>query len=82
MKTRNAPFLFSAARIYCSIFGHRFQVSNFITEHIKEYKCTRCREEITDTANGSLAKLTSQIKETNAYLAKFHQKRMRKYSEA
>jgi len=82
MKTGKAPFLFSVARLYCSVFSHRFHVSNFITEHIKEYQCHRCGEEITDTANGSLAKLTTQVKETNAYLAQFHQRRSRKFSEA
>ncbi len=82
MNNRKAPVLFSIARIYCSVFGHKFRVSNFITDHIKEYQCQRCREEITDTANGSLTKLTTQFKETNEYLAQFHQRRSRKYSEA
>lgn len=78
MKTGKAPFLFSVAKIYCKIFGHRYRVSNFITHHIKEYQCHRCGEEITDTANGSIAKLTQQFKETNAYLAQFHERRSRK----
>lgn len=78
MKSKKSPFLFSMARIYCSFFGHKYRVSNFVTEHIKEYQCSFCREEITDTANGNLAKLTEQIKETNEYLAQFHEKRTRK----
>lgn len=82
MKSRKAPFWFSVARVYCNLFGHRFKVSNFITDHIKEYRCSCCGEEITDTANGSLTKLTKQFRETNAYLAQFHARRSRKYSQA
>ena len=76
---KNAPrFSFSFARIYCSIFGHRFKISNFITNHIKEYKCSCCGKEMTDTAQGFIAKLTPKFRETNAYLAKIHQRRKRK----
>ncbi|WP_262490116.1 hypothetical protein [Gramella sp. MAR_2010_147] len=33
--------------------------------------------EMTDTADGLLARLTPKFKETNAYLAKIHKKRRR-----
>ncbi|PTX45202.1 hypothetical protein C8P64_1193 [Christiangramia gaetbulicola] len=33
--------------------------------------------EMTDTADGLLARLTPKFKETNAYLAKIHQRRKR-----
>lgn len=69
------PLLFSPKAWICAIFDHRFTVSQNITDHIKEYKCTRCGEEMTDTAQGFLAKLTPKFRETNAYIAKIHQRR-------
>ncbi|GHA35918.1 hypothetical protein GCM10007103_16710 [Salinimicrobium marinum] len=52
-------------------------MSNVITDHIKEYKCRYCGEEVTNTANGLLEKLTPKFKETNAFLAKIHDRRRR-----
>ncbi|WP_324719755.1 hypothetical protein [Salinimicrobium sp. HB62] len=72
------PLLFSPKAWICAIFDHRFTVSQKITDHIKEYKCTRCGEEMTDTAQGFLAKLTPKFRETNAYIAKIHQRRCAK----
>lgn len=69
------PPLFSPRSWMCSIFDHRFRVSQRITDHIKEYKCTRCGQEMTDTAQGFIAKLTPKFRETNAYIAKIHQRR-------
>lgn len=78
MEAKTTPFSFSLAKIFCSVFGHKFKVSNLVTNHIREYKCSHCGEEVTDTANGFLAKLTPRIKETNEFLANFHQRRSRK----
>lgn len=83
MKTKKAPLFFSIGRISCSVFGHSYRVSKPITDHIKEYRCRLCGEEVTNTADGTIAKLTAQFKETNEYLAEFYQKRTRcRYSEA
>lgn len=83
MKPENAPISTFVSKVICSIFGHRYHVSKNITDHVKEYCCSSCGEEITDTANGTLEKLTAKFRETNAYLAEFHQRRSRKiYSEA
>lgn len=78
MKAKKPPFSFSIAKIFCSLFGHKYRVSNAITNHIKEYKCESCGMEVTDTADGFLAKLTPKFKETNAFLARFHKKRTRR----
>ena len=59
----------------CRILGHDLRVSKNITNHIREYKCCRCREEMTDSANGLMEKLTPRFRETNAFLAKVHQRR-------
>ncbi|MUP45277.1 hypothetical protein E0K83_05900 [Gramella sp. BOM4] len=71
------PALFSLGKVFCSIFGHKLKVSKNITNHVHEYKCAKCGMEMTDTADGFLARLTPKFKETNAYLAKIHEKRKR-----
>jgi len=74
---------FSATKVQCNLFGHKLKVSKNITNHVHEYQCCRCGMEMTDTADGLLARLTPKFKETNAYLAKIHQKRQRAfYAEA
>jgi len=70
--------LFQFAKVFCRIFGHKLKVSRNVTNHIHEYKCAKCGVEMTDTANGFLARLTPKFKETNDYLAKFHKKRTRR----
>lgn len=77
MKNQN-PKLFSFAEIYCKIFGHKLKVSKNVTDHIHEYKCDKCGLELTDTANGFLARLTPKFKETNEYIRKIHKKRCRR----
>lgn len=77
MNKSNPTFL-KFVQVYCSIFGHNFKVSKNVTNHIHEYKCTHCAMEMTDTANGFLARLTPKFKETNNYLAQVHKRRRRK----
>lgn len=74
---KNNPALFSLAKVYCGVFGHKLRVSKSITNHVHEYRCKKCGMEMTDTADGLLARLTPKFKETNAYLAKIHQRRKR-----
>ncbi len=81
MKKRN-PNLFSFAKVFCSIFGHKLRVSKNVTDHIHEYECAKCGMEMTDTANGFLARLTPKFKETNDYLAKIHRRRRKRKSFA
>ncbi|TVZ26435.1 hypothetical protein JM83_1393 [Gillisia sp. Hel_I_86] len=73
-----SPKSFSFSEVYCSIFGHQLKVSKNVTNHIHEYECAKCGMEMTDTAHGFLAKLTPKFKETNAYLASFHERRRRR----
>lgn len=77
MKKRN-PKLFSFGKVFCSIFGHKLRISKNVTDHVHEYKCEKCGLEMTDTANGFLARLTPKFKETNDYIAKIHEKRKSK----
>ena len=75
MMKNKKPLLFSPGAWICGILDHRFEVSQNITEHIKEYKCTRCGVEMTDTAQGFMARLTPKFKETNEFLANFYRRR-------
>lgn len=69
------PTLSSVSKVFCNLFGHKLLVSKNVTNHIHEYKCARCSMEMTDTAQGFLARLTPKFKETNDYLAQVHQRR-------
>ncbi|MCF4100501.1 DUF1660 family phage protein [Gillisia sp. M10.2A] len=82
MKKKNQK-LFSFAEVYCNLFGHKLKVSKNVTNHIHEYTCEKCGIEMTDTANGFLAKLTPKFKETNDYIAKIYKRRkQRRYANA
>jgi protein-arginine kinase activator protein McsA len=74
------PTSFSFAKVFCNLFGHKLRVSKNITNHVHEYRCKNCGMEMTDTADGFLARLTPKFKETNAYLAKIHRKRKEVFS--
>ncbi len=69
------PGIFKFNQMICGILGHDLRISKNITNHIREYKCSRCGEEMTDSANGLLEKLTPRFRETNAFLAKIHERR-------
>jgi len=61
--------------LYCNIFGHHFEVSKKITYYVKEYKCTRCKKQLTTSGNGQLVELTPKFQEINSILSKIHAKR-------
>jgi transposase-like protein len=62
--------------IYCSFFGHQYEVSKNITYHVKEYKCTHCNSQVTTSGNGSLIPLTPKYKEINSVLSRIHNRRI------
>lgn len=78
MKKNMKPKINSFAKVFCDIFGHELKVSKNVTNHIHEYECEKCGTEMTDTANGFIARLTPKFKETNAYLKNFHERRRRR----
>ncbi|MFD2517182.1 hypothetical protein ACFSTG_04695 [Salinimicrobium flavum] len=84
METLKSLMMFLPGKLLCPFLGHRLQVSKLITDHIKEYKCCRCGEEMTDTAQGLLEKLTPKFRETNAFLANYYERRRNRkvFSEA
>ncbi|MGS2725837.1 hypothetical protein ACU8DI_04460 [Psychroserpens sp. BH13MA-6] len=62
--------------LYCSFFGHQYEVSKNITYHVKEYKCTHCQSQVTTSGNGGLTPLTPKYKEINSVLERIHNKRI------
>lgn len=72
--TTNKPTLIP--KLYCTVFGHDFQVTKEVTYHVKEYTCKHCEKELTTNSNGSLIELTPKFKEINAILERIHQSRM------
>lgn len=62
--------------IYCSFFGHQYEVSKKITYHVKEYKCTHCSAQMTTNGKGGLSPLTPKHKEINSVLERIHQNRI------
>ncbi|MCK8480300.1 hypothetical protein [Psychroserpens algicola] len=62
--------------LYCSIFGHQYEVSKNITYHVKEYKCSHCKSQATTSGNGGLTLLTPKYKEINSVLERIHNKRI------
>jgi hypothetical protein len=62
--------------IYCSFFGHQYEVSKKVTYHVKEYKCTHCSVQMTTNGNGGITPLTPKYKEINSVLERIHNNRM------
>ncbi|RAV28277.1 hypothetical protein [Sinomicrobium soli] len=82
MRIKSKKSAFSLARILCFVFGHRFRVSREVTAHIKEYRCTCCRAEVTLDDEGHITSLTSQLKEINDTLTDLHKKKRHSSSAA
>ena len=62
--------------IICNLFGHNFKVSKKVTYHVKEYKCSHCKKQLTTNSNGHLIDLTPKYKEINSILERIHNRRM------
>ncbi|RAJ18057.1 hypothetical protein [Olleya aquimaris] len=67
--------------LYCSIFGHNFQVSKKVTYHVKEYNCCNCKKQMTTNGNGYLTELTDKFKEINAVLERIHKNKMKRFAK-
>ena len=67
--------------VYCSIFGHEFEVSKQVTFHVKEYKCKKCNAQMTTNGKGGLTPLTPKYQEINSVLEQIHKRRRAKRLE-
>lgn len=71
--TQNIAFI---PKVYCSVFGHDYQVSRKVTNHVKEYKCSHCKKELTTNGNGNLTLLTPKYREINSILERMYTRRL------
>lgn len=65
-------------KMYCSIFGHDYQVSKKVTKHVKEYTCKHCGKQLTTTSDGSLVELTPKFREINLILERIYNTKMKR----
>ncbi len=63
-------------KLYCSVFGHDYEVSRKVTLHVKEYTCCHCKKELTTNGNGNLTELTPKYREINAILERMYTSRL------
>lgn len=70
MSTIAAPM-----KLYCSLFGHQYEISKKVTLHVKEYTCKCCKRQLTTNSNGNLVELTPKFKEINAILEEIYSRR-------
>ncbi len=77
-KTSNAP---APMKLYCSLFGHNYEVSKKVTSHVKEYTCKCCKKQLTTNSNGDLTELTPKFKEINSILEEMYLRRMLRSQE-
>ncbi|KAA1247340.1 hypothetical protein [Aquimarina sp. RZ0] len=75
MKKSTLYSSFSFSKIYCALFGHKYVTSKRVTNHIKEYTCTHCKEQATINSRGRLEAMTPKLKEINDTLSFVHQKK-------
>ncbi|MBU2950658.1 hypothetical protein KO493_08120 [Tamlana agarivorans] len=59
-------------KMYCTLFGHDYQVSRNVTSHVKEYTCKSCKKELTTDSNGNLTELTPTFREINTILERVY----------
>ena len=64
--------------IYCSLFGHEFQITKHVTHHVKEFKCKHCNKPFTTNQFGNITELTPKLKEINDVLENVHNRRFLK----
>lgn len=64
------------SKIYCSFFGHQYEVSKKVTSHVKEYTCKCCKKQLTTNSNGTLTELTPKFKEINIILERIYTAKM------
>lgn len=66
----------SVTKLYCTVFGHQYNVSKKVTKHVKEYTCKCCKKQLTTNGNGNLTELTPTFREINRILENIHTRRM------
>ena len=68
-------------KMYCSLFGHDYEVTKKVTYYVKEYTCSHCKKQLTTNSNGNLIELTPKFREINAILERIHSNRRNRLGE-
>ncbi|MEO1030781.1 MAG: DUF1660 family phage protein [Bacteroidota bacterium] len=63
-------------KLYCELFGHDYEVTKKVTNHVKEYTCKRCKKQLTTDSNGKLTELTPKYRDINSALERIYNKRL------
>ena len=63
-------------KLYCELFGHDYEVTKKVTNHVKEYTCKRCKKQLTTDSNGKLIELTPQYRDINSALERIYNNRL------
>ncbi|MCF1190581.1 hypothetical protein LRR18_03215 [Mangrovimonas sp. AS39] len=80
-KNVNTNRSFSITRMYCDLFGHHYEVSKKVTQHVNEYTCKCCKKQLTTNSNGNLTILTPKYREINNLLEEMYSKRLLRLKE-
>jgi len=70
MKT-STPLIYPQ-KLYCFVFGHKFEETKKVTHFVKEYTCKCCKKQFTTDENGELTELTPKRREINTILTKMY----------
>ncbi|MDC3242267.1 hypothetical protein OAT82_01180 [Flavobacteriaceae bacterium] len=65
----------AAIILFGDIFGHHYDISKKVTQHVKEYTCTCCKKQMTTNGNGRLTELTTVFEDINSVLEYMHKRR-------
>lgn len=65
----------SLGKLRCKLSGHRFVLTQKVTDSVSEYCCVHCNEEFTTNSYGKLERLTKKSKEINECLRDFFTRR-------
>ena len=75
MKTSTSTKTNQVSKLYCTVFGHQYDVTKLVTKHVKEYTCKCCKKQLTTNGNGRLTELTPTFQEINSILEYIHTRR-------
>lgn len=62
-------------RLLCSVFGHKFVTTKYVTEHFKEFECKVCHLQVTNDIVGRKISLTQEHREINEALINLYQRK-------
>ena len=62
-------------RLLCSMFGHKFVTTKYVTDHFKEFECKVCHLQVTNDIVGRKISLTQEHREINEALINLYQRK-------